>query len=66
MAIFERDSARRPCGALGQVRVLTIDKKNLLRQNQRGPLDGVSPRAGHVANACREMSAELAQLKSQT
>ena len=64
MAIFERDVRSATVRALGQVRVLTIDKKNLLRQINEDP--SMAFRLVQVmSRRIREMSAELAQFKSR-
>jgi CRP-like cAMP-binding protein len=62
MAIFERDVRSATVRAVGEARVLTIDKKNLLRRIQEDPslafhlLQSLSARL-------RELSAEVAQIK---
>jgi CRP/FNR family cyclic AMP-dependent transcriptional regulator len=62
MAIFERDVRSATVRAVGEARVLTIDKKNLLRRIHEDPslafhlLQSLSARL-------RELSAEVAQIK---
>jgi CRP/FNR family cyclic AMP-dependent transcriptional regulator len=62
MAIFERDVRSATVRAVGEARVLTIDKKNLLRRIHEDPslafhlLQSLSARL-------RELSAEVAQIR---
>ena len=62
MAIFEREVRMATVRALGQARVLTIDKKNFLRRIHKDP-----SLAYHIVQTMsrriRELSAEVAQLK---
>jgi CRP/FNR family transcriptional regulator len=64
MAIFEREVRSATVRALGEVRVLTIDKKNFLRRLHEDP-----SLAFHVAQIMsariREMSIELSRLRIQ-
>ena len=63
MAIFEREDRSATVRALGEVRVLTIDKKNLLRRIHEDP-----SMAFHLVQSMstriRELSDELARIKS--
>jgi CRP-like cAMP-binding protein len=64
MAIFEHEVRSATVRALGQARVLTLDKKTFLRRVHEDPslafhiLEGMSRRI-------REMSAEVARLKTE-
>lgn len=65
MAIFERDVRSATVRAVGRVRALTIDKKNLLRQINEDP--SMAFRLVQVmSRRIRDMSAELARLKNST
>ena len=62
MAIFERDVRSATIRALGQVRVLTIDKKNLLRRVSQDP--SLAFRIVEtMSHRIRELNEENAQLK---
>lgn len=62
MAIFERDVRSATIRALGQVRVLTIDKKNLLRRISQDP--SLAFRIVEtMSHRIRELNEENAQLK---
>jgi CRP/FNR family cyclic AMP-dependent transcriptional regulator len=62
MAIFEREQRSATVRAIGEVQVLTIDKKNLLRRIHEDP-----SLAFHLVQAMsariREMSSEVAKIK---
>jgi CRP/FNR family transcriptional regulator len=63
MAIFERDVRSATIRALGQVRMLTIDKKNFLRRISQDP--SLAFRIVETLSyRIRELSEENAQLKS--
>ena len=62
MAIFEREVRMATVRALGQARVLTIDKKNFLRRIHEDP--SLAYRIVQtMSRRIRELSAEVAQLK---
>ena len=62
MAIFERDVRSATVRALGQVRVLTIDKKNFLRRISQDP--SLAFRIVEtMSRRIRELTKENAQLK---
>ena len=62
MAIFEREVRMATVRALGQARVLTIDKKNFLRRIHKDP--SLAYRIVQtMSRRIRELSAEVAQLK---
>jgi CRP-like cAMP-binding protein len=62
MAIFEREVRMATVRALGQARVLTIDKKNFLRRIHEDP--SLAYRIVQtMSHRIRELSAEVAQLK---
>ena len=62
MAIFERDVRSATIRALGQVRVLTIDKKNFLRRISQDP--SLAFRIVEtMSRRIRELTKENAQLK---
>lgn len=64
MAIFERDVRSATIRALGQVRVLTIDKKNFLRRIHQDP--SLAFRIVEtMSSRIRELSIENAQLKGE-
>jgi CRP/FNR family cyclic AMP-dependent transcriptional regulator len=62
MAVFEREVRSATVRALGEVQVLTIDKRNLLRRMHEDP-----SLAFHLVQAMsarlREMSAEVAKIR---
>jgi CRP-like cAMP-binding protein len=62
MAIFEREVRMATVRALGQVRVLTIDRKNFLTRIHQDP--SLAYRLVKLLSArIRELSAEVAQLR---
>ncbi len=62
MAIFEREVRSATVRALGEVRVLTIDKKNFLRRITEDP--SLAFRMVQImSRRIRELSAEVARLK---
>jgi len=62
MAIFEHEVRMATVRALGQARILTIDKKNLLRRIHEDP--SLAYRIVQtMSRRIRELSAEVAQLK---
>lgn len=62
MAIFEREVRMATVRALGQARVLTIDKKNFLRRIHEDP--SLAYRIVQtMSRRIRELSAEVAQLR---
>lgn len=62
MAIFEREVRSATIRALGEVRVVTIDKKNFLRRIHEDP--SLAYRIVQtMSNRIRELSLELTQLK---
>ncbi len=62
MAIFEHEVRMATVRALGQARVLTIDKKNFLRRIHKDP--SLAYRIVQtMSRRIRELSAEVAQLK---
>jgi CRP-like cAMP-binding protein len=64
MAIFERDVRSATVRAVGQVRVLTIDKKNFLRRISQDP--SLAFRIVEtMSRRVRNLSKENAQLRSQ-
>jgi CRP-like cAMP-binding protein len=64
MAIFEREVRSATVRAIGEVRVLTVEKKNFLRRIQEDP-----SLAYHIvqtmSHRIRELSAELVRLKTR-
>jgi CRP/FNR family transcriptional regulator len=62
MAIFERDVRSATVRALGDVRLLTVDKKNFLRRVHEDPSLAVRV-AQTMSRRIRELSKEVAQLK---
>jgi CRP/FNR family transcriptional regulator len=65
MAIFERDVRSATVRALGQVRALTIDKKNFLRRISQDP--SLAFRIVEtMSSRIRELSKENAQLKGDS
>jgi CRP/FNR family cyclic AMP-dependent transcriptional regulator len=64
MAIFEQDVRSATVRALGQARILTIDKKNFLRRIHEDP--SLAYRMVQImSRRIRELSAEVARLRSQ-
>jgi CRP/FNR family transcriptional regulator len=65
MAIFERDARSATVRALGQVRILTIDKRNFLRRISQDP--SLAFRVVEtMSHRIRELTEENAQLKGDT
>jgi CRP/FNR family transcriptional regulator len=65
MAIFERDVRSATIRALGQVRILTIDKRNFLRRISEDP--SLAFRVVEtMSHRIRELTEENAQLKGGT
>ena len=65
MAIFERDVRVATVRAMGQVRALTIDKKNFLRRISQDPSMAFRI-VETMSSRIRELSEENAQLKGDT
>lgn len=64
MAIFEHDVRSATVRAIGDVRMLTVDKKNFLRRVHEDP--ALAFRIGQtMSRRIRELSVELAQLKAK-
>jgi len=64
MAIFEREVRSATVRALGNVRVLTVDKKNFLRRVHQDP--SLAYRlVQNLSHRIREMNTELFRLKTQ-
>jgi CRP/FNR family transcriptional regulator len=64
MAIFEREVRSATVRALGNVRLLTVDKKNFLRRVHQDP--SLAYRlVQNLSHRIREMNTELFRLKSQ-
>ncbi len=64
MAIFEREVRSATVRALGQVRVLTVDKKNFLRRISEDP--SLAFRIVQtMSRRVRELSDEIARLRAQ-
>ncbi|MHC4504933.1 MAG: Crp/Fnr family transcriptional regulator [Planctomycetota bacterium] len=64
MAIFERDVRSATVRALGEVRVLTVDKKNFLKRIHEDP--SLAFRVVQtMSRRIRELSDELARLKAK-
>jgi CRP/FNR family transcriptional regulator len=64
MAIFEREVRSATVRALGNVRVLTVDKKNFLRRVHQDP--SLAYRlVQNLSHRIREMNTELFRLKSR-
>jgi CRP/FNR family transcriptional regulator len=62
MAVFERVTRSATVSALGEVRVLTVDKKNFLRRIQEDP--SLAFRLVQMmSRRVRELSDEVARLK---
>jgi CRP/FNR family transcriptional regulator, cyclic AMP receptor protein len=64
MAIFEREARSATVRAIGEVRVLTVEKKNFLRRIQEDP-----SLAYHIvqtmSHRIRELNAELVRIKTK-
>ena len=64
MAIFERDVRSATVRAVGEVRLLTVEKKNFLKRVHEDP--SLAMRIGQtMSRRIRELSVELAQLKAK-
>ena len=63
MAIFDHDVRSATVRALGEVRVLTVDKRTLLRRIQEDPTLTFRL-VEHICNRLRKVNAELARLKA--
>ena len=65
MAIFEQDVRSATVRALGQARILTVDKKNFLRRVHEDP--SLAFRLVQImSRRIRELSAEVAHLRSRS
>ncbi|MBI2361400.1 MAG: cyclic nucleotide-binding domain-containing protein [Deltaproteobacteria bacterium] len=65
MAIFDHDVRSATVRALGEVRVLTVDKRTLLRRIQEDP--ALTFRlVEHICDRLRKVDAELARLRAGT
>jgi CRP/FNR family transcriptional regulator, cyclic AMP receptor protein len=65
MAIFDHEVRSATVRALGEVRVLTVDKRTLLRRIQEDP--ALTFRiVEHICNRLRKVNAELVRLKTGT
>lgn len=64
MAIFERENRSATLRALGEVRILTIDKKNFLRRVHEDPSLAFRI-AQTMSSRIRELSDEIARLKHE-
>jgi len=62
MAIFEHEVRSATVRALGELRVLTVDKRTFLRRIQEDPTLTFRI-VEHICNRLRKVNAELAQLK---
>ena len=65
MAIFEDQVRSATVRALGAVRVLTVDKKTLLRRIQQDPALAFGI-LEHMCNRIRKLDGELARVKTAT
>jgi CRP/FNR family cyclic AMP-dependent transcriptional regulator len=65
MAIFEQDVRSATVRALGQTRILTIDKKNFLRRVHEDPSLAYRM-VQSMSRRIRELSAEVARLRSRS
>lgn len=65
MAIFEDQVRSATVRALGAVRVLTVDKKTLLRRIQQDPALAFRI-LEHICNRIRKLDCELARVKTGT
>ena len=65
MAIFEDQVRSATVRALGPVRVLTVDKKVLLRRIQQDPALAFRV-LEHICHRLRKIDSELAQVKTRT
>ena len=64
MAIFEKENRSATLRALGEVRILTIDKKNFLRRVHEDPSLAFRI-AQTMSSRIRELSDEIARLKHE-
>lgn len=64
MAIFERENRSATLRAIGEVRILTIDKKNFLRRVHEDPSLAFRI-AQTMSSRIRELSDEIARLKHE-
>ena len=64
MAIFEREKRSATLRAMGEVRILTIDKKNFLRRVHEDPSLAFRI-AQTMSSRIRELSDEIARLKHE-
>jgi CRP/FNR family cyclic AMP-dependent transcriptional regulator len=64
MAIFERDVRNATVRALGEVRVLTVDKKTLLRRVSEDPTLAFNI-VQKMSHRIRELDAELVRIKKE-
>jgi CRP-like cAMP-binding protein len=64
MAIFEREKRSATVRARGQVRVLTVDKKNLLRRISEDPSLALRL-LERMSHRIREMDGELVRLRTE-
>ena len=65
MAIFDRDVRSATVRAIGEVRMLTVDKKNFLKRVHEDP--SLAIRIGQtMSKRIRELSLELARLKAKS
>jgi CRP/FNR family transcriptional regulator, cyclic AMP receptor protein len=65
MAIFDHEVRSATVRALGEVRVLTVDKRTLLRRIQEDPALTFRM-VEHICNRLRKANAELVRLKAGT
>lgn len=65
MALFEREVRSADVRAVGTARVLTVDRKNLLRRIQEDPSLAFRM-IETLAHRLRELTKEIAQLKGKT
>ena len=63
MAIFEREVRSATVRALGDVRVLTVDKKTILRRIQQDPALAFRI-VEHICHRLRKLDSELARVKA--
>ena len=65
MALFEHEARSATVRALGRTRVLTVDKRNLLRRIHQDPALGMRI-VQAMSHRIRELSQELARLRETT
>lgn len=65
MAVFEDQVRSATVRAMGPVRVLTVDKKTLLRRIQQDPALAFRI-LEHICHRLRKIDSELAQIKTRT